>query len=600
MPDPANAQVLTPSGTWSPRARAAAIAGLLTLYSFLATYCLSDVPLLDPDEPRYAYAGKLMAEGHSWLIPEFNGEPRINKPPLFYWLIAISDLICGGSSEVSVRLPSIVMGFFMLAMTVWVGWKLYGEATGFLAGLILCTSPLFFAICRGCVIDQTFSTLLSGGLFCILLGITGQWPGRQRSNGRDFSLLAAGLFAGLAFMAKGTAAVLIAVIPGLFVLFFKRSGIRAYLQRGRWPAALALALLLSVWWYVVLSNVLGYERFKNLIQFEVLGRLTGQVHDEPWYYFLLTFLGLFFPWSVVLISSIGIACRRVREELPLQAPSQDSAPDLAALRAVADPFLAAWVLGVLFFFSVPIAKLATYILPAFPAAALLTARFLVRLKSRSEPVSRGWRLASVGIAWILALAVLVCASGAVSMKKDVMGTLQDLQVSLPLLGALLAAVITIPWTLACGLRKPALAVAFSAAFVTLTIGYALPLSIDALYGRTNKRLALQVLEISKTVNRCMTMGSQEESLVYYLNRTVRPARKPDVTKKETFDDIIRETLQSEPPGKLLIFVHKGYFQQWMKNEVPPDSTMVTRNQHLVVLLNKPPEPGSTPVGEKGN
>ncbi|MBI3828098.1 MAG: glycosyltransferase family 39 protein [Planctomycetes bacterium] len=555
-----------------------------------------------------------MAKGHSWLIPEFNGEPRVNKPPLFYWLVAVSDLVCGGSSEVSARLPSIVMGFCMLVITVWVGWKLYGEATGLLAGLILCTSPLFFAICRGCVIDQTFSTLLSAGLFCILLGITGQWPWIRRSmppndpSARggvvptrlpfDRSLVIAGLFAGLAFMAKGTAAVLVAVVPGLFVFFFCRGGIRAYLQRGRWPAALTLALALSVWWYAVLCQVLGIERFKNLVLFEVVGRLTGQVHKEPIYYYLINFPAVFFPWSVVLISSIGIACRRVQQALPLAPAAEGAEPDPQAVRAVADPFLAAWVLGVLIFFSVPAAKLATYVLPAFPAAALLTARLLMRLRSATEPVGRPWRVASIAIACVFGAAIAIGVSGVIALPKDIAGTLEDMHLPPLVLAAALATVTAIPWSLACGLRRAWIAYASLAAFVTLSIGLALPLSIDALYGRTNKRLALQVLDLSKTVNRCMSMGCQEESLVYYLDRPVREARRPDAAKQETFEDVVRETLNCEPPGKLMVFVHKRYFQIWMKDQAPPGTTVVTRNQHIVVLLNKPPEPGSTPVAEK--
>ncbi|MCW8133792.1 MAG: hypothetical protein KIS92_25825, partial [Planctomycetota bacterium] len=90
MPDPAPRLSLMPSEPWAPRKRAAGLAAVLLLYSFFATYALTTVPLLDPDEPRYATAGRNMAEGGSWLIPEFNAAPRVNKPPLFYWLVAIS------------------------------------------------------------------------------------------------------------------------------------------------------------------------------------------------------------------------------------------------------------------------------------------------------------------------------------------------------------------------------------------------------------------------------------------------------------------------------------------------------------------------------
>ncbi|MCW8133696.1 MAG: hypothetical protein KIS92_25345, partial [Planctomycetota bacterium] len=548
--------------------------------------------------------------------------------------------------------------------TMYAGYRLYDEGTAFLAGLILCTSPLFIGISRSCVIDQTFSTLLAAALFCILLGISGRWPwapagplpeenpGPAEANKDpappfDSSLLAAAALGGLAFMAKGTATLLVIVVPFVYLVLFHASeffrspgrlwvriwltvagvglafgvaqylffnpdgepyrvppwglgagvmaflaftyfGMRAYWRAGRYGWAALLLLGLSAWWYAVLLGTMGLEDFRKLVLFEVVGRLQGKVHSEPVFYYLVIMLAVFFPWSAALIPSIGCACRRVTHRLPLRAPSPE------AVRAVADPFLVAWLLGVVIFFSIPKAKLATYVLPAFPAAALLTARMLRRIGSLAEPVGELWRMAGIATVWSLGVTIVVAFSGAIKLKKDLQGTLDDLPVPALFVAVGLALLIAVPWTLTYMLRRARVAVAACAGFVAAIIAIAVPFAIEPLHMRSNQRLAMKVMDMAKDVDACMSMGCEEESLVFYLHRPVIEARRPDAAKHETFKDIVQETFLLKPPGRLLVFVHSRYFQLWMNN-APPEGTMeVYRNQHIVVLLNKPPEPGSIP------
>lgn len=447
---------------WPAQWKALCWAGLIALYLFLSLYRLNDLALLNPDEPRYATAGRNMAEGGSWMIPEFNGEPRINKPPLFYWLVAASDLAMGGASEFSSRLPSVLMGLAMLLLTVWLGQRLYGPATGFLAGLMLIPSPLFFAVSRSCVTDQTFSTLLASAIACILLGLTGRWPWRGTS------VLAVGLCAGLAFMTKGTATLIVFVVPFLFVLLFAFKGfwwqpggrhwvgiwlmvafvglvhglirkftgeasafentflgpyppylptalvlaalsvvyygLQPYWRPRWWYVALVLFLGLGAWWYGLLIYEMGYPHFKELVDVEIAGRMSGRMHAQGPLYYLYLLHGVFFPWSIGLIAAVGAAWRKQTQRLPLE----ENAPR-AHVAHCADAFLVAWLLGVVLFFTVPAAKLPTYVLPAFPAAALLTARLALRLKGAGEAVPRAWRLAILAVALLFAELLLFAA-----------------------------------------------------------------------------------------------------------------------------------------------------------------------------------------------
>jgi len=603
---------------WTAWQKTGALLALVTLYFFVAFYHLADLPLLDPDEPRYATAGRSMAEGGSWLIPEFNGAPRINKPPLFYWLIAVSDLVCGQSNEVTARLPSIVMGLLMLCMTVWVGMRVYDLATGWLAGLILITSPLFITLSRGCVIDQTFSTLLSAALFCHVLGLTGHWPwlkynadGTAKTDALRSPIFWAGLLAGLAFLAKGTATLLVVFVPLLFALLFCRGTLR-YWRSGPWLLAVVLALVMAAWWYVLLYVQFGHDRFRELFSVEILGRLAGKMHQEsPLYYFYIL-PGVFFPWSVPLIPALICACRRIAPSLP------DSQPDLpepdaqgkhldrcggnvsaswrhrpfaAEPQQVSDTFLVAWIGGVVILFTIPGAKLASYMLPAFPALALLTARFVLRIADRGGSLSFKIRMLTLSVAVLFGLAVFVYLSGLFSpsifrLKKDVQGTLDNLPIPQVVLAALLGVLAAAPWTLLVLTRRVRLTVGITATFVLALLFFSLPRGIEALHRRSNKRLAMEVFDLAQEMKRCVSLGSDEESLVYYLKRPVREARRPDPLRNENHMDVVHETLALEPPGKLLIFVHNRYFQVWLNNQPPPGSRIITRNQHIVVLLNQ--------------
>ena len=584
MPEPV-LLVPAPHAPWSKPARALALTLLLAVYLFCSCYHLADIPLIDPDEPRYATAGRNMAEGGSWLLPEFNGKPRINKPPLFYWLVALSDLLFGPATEVSSRLPSLVMGLLMLLLTVWLGARLYGERTGYLAGLILCTSPLFMVMSRWCITDQTFSTLLTAALACLLLDLTGRWPFSKQ--GLRHPLLAAALCLGLACMTKGTGALVVLLVLALFVLLFARhefANLIRYASASPWLPALWIAVLLSSWWYAYLAYALGWEEIVRLVDFEVLGRIKGKVHQEPFYYFLYVLLGYFFPWSLGLPAALGCACRRIALGLPLQAATAGEAPAPGAVRAVTDSFLVAWIAGVMLFFSIPGSKLGTYIFPAFPAAALLTARYLLRLSGKAEPLRNGWRWTTASVALVMVAGLIAFGAIPFTMPKDVRTFFEDLPVSRMTLALLFASGFCLPWILGCSTRKPWTAAFPLAASMVLLFALALPLGMPALRKKSHRALAAEIQPRVQTAAHLFMAGSDEESLVYYLHRTL-----PDVprTAGDRRTDVV-EALASGPPGDVLIFVHRKYFTIWMQDVTPPGSQVLARGNHIVVLLNQAP------------
>ncbi len=704
---------------WSWKKRLGTCAALLVLDLFFSFYHISDMPLLDPDEPRYAAAGRTMAEGGSWLVPKFNGEPRLNKPPLFYWMVALSNKAWGESNEVSARLPSILMGMLMLALTVWLGVRLFGDATGFLGGLILCTSPLYLAISRACIIDQTFSTLLSIALACLLLGLVGRWPLPKVSP-----VLAAGIVGGIAFMAKGTAAVIVVLTPFLFILLFYRSellagpgkgwlkvwlligitgiagsalwrafagppiappflpfpswalaalvmavlstiyyGLRTFWKSGPWKTAIIMFVLLGGWWYALLV-IGGVLDIQEKIHTEIMKRLQGKMHKEPIIYYLYVFPALLLPWSFGLIAALGNAAQSIRTKLPLprSTPSQDR-----TLVVTADTFLLAWVATVVLFFSIPGAKLGTYVLPAFPAASLLLARFLIRRAGAGEPLNKKWNLSILAVSILLAevllfmalepherlrgnrmepsglkawasillplLTVLIFAAAIYSARSIFRIFPRDpakpfplfpviKALGAPILATLLMAELTIPsriivlpnrwqgvidesplplWA-ACAIFFLSLCVPWiilslsekyvrgvvisQKLFIVFAVVFIAPIALPGINRRSNRNLC-QILDAELSqADRVFSVGCEEESLSYYLHRSVKEMRRPRKTQGERHQDVVKETISVAPPGKVILFVHHRYFRRWLKSKAPPGSKIIEQTDHIVVLINK--------------
>ncbi|HKY33900.1 MAG TPA: hypothetical protein VJV23_15320, partial [Candidatus Polarisedimenticolia bacterium] len=90
----------------------------LLLAGLTLSWGLGSLPLLDPDEPRYASASLGMASSADWVVPVFNGEPRLNKPPLLYWAQAAA-FRTPLREEIAARLPSLTAALLLAAAAAW-------------------------------------------------------------------------------------------------------------------------------------------------------------------------------------------------------------------------------------------------------------------------------------------------------------------------------------------------------------------------------------------------------------------------------------------------------------------------------------------------
>ncbi len=596
-------------------------------YTALCFHRVSTLPLIDPDEPRYAGAAREMAEGGSLLVPEFNGQPRINKPPLFYWLTAISMRACGGASELSARLPSIVAGLLMLAITIALGSRLYSRRVGLVAGAVLTTTPLFFVLARTCVTDMTFSAFSTLALAAVLGFVA--MP-REPSRSRRLALLFVVGF-GLAVLAKATPAfcaiavvvadlafapsgsgvrdskralVLLALacfasfvnsridpddqeklskalgvatslplilVIGIGVRRAFRSPGRLAWRGARWLALPLVGVLMGAWWYVAIAVVQGWPRFAELLRFEIGARLEGSVHREGVYYFAGIVPLVLLPWSLALPQAIARAWRSSRSRSTTQER--------------ADAFLLAWVVGVVFFFSVPGGKLITYVLPALPAAALLVARALVAIADRSNADEIPHRIGSGLTLALLRGSSIVCALAAcvLLVRSEPIGDAISSRVLGVALAFLSAGLFFGSRRLAAGDAGFGVGLLATGIVLALTIG--LMASPQDLEVRSQRAIASKLTDILAPYDRVVSRGVRIESFAYYLHRPVS-----DITDVSRDGSVIERFDGELRAGSRVAIVLKGSSIGKVLGEPaaiptlwPSDARIIAREDDVVVI-----------------
>jgi len=359
-------------------ARSTWIAGLavtaLLWFAPLASY-----RLFNPDEGRYAEIPREMLVSADWVTPRLDAIKYFEKPPLQYWATAAAYQVFG-EHEWSARLWAALSGFLALLLTVWIGTRLYGATAGLLAALVQGGSLLYLGLARITTLDMGLTATLELALAGLLLLVQ---RGRTDAGMRLGSLLLA-LGAALAFLSKGMVGILIpGAVATLYVLLRRDWGL---LLRARpWWTILALALLAGPWVLLMEQRNPGFAQF--FFVHEHFTRFLTRVHQryEPDWFFIPVLLLGFMPWTPLLPAIAQRCWRDLRDG------------DGASL------LLALWTGFCLLFFSVSQSKLIPYILPLFPALALLAGRCLAVL----EPKRLGRACLLAGASWaLLAGAVL--------------------------------------------------------------------------------------------------------------------------------------------------------------------------------------------------
>jgi 4-amino-4-deoxy-L-arabinose transferase-like glycosyltransferase len=335
--------------------------GLLLFAILVRLATLGAYPLMDNTEARYAEVARKMVETRDWVTPQIRyGVPFWSKPPLSTWLTAATYLVLG-VNEFAARLASLLPSLAVAGIVWHLAVRRGGRELGLKAALVLLTTPLFF-ISAGAV--MTDPALMLG----TTLSMAGFWHAMTRSDrrGRGWAYL---FFLGLAIglLAKGPVGVVLTLGPiGLWTLW--KGGVANVWRRLPWVRGFALTAVLALPWYALAeSRTPGYleyfiigEHWKRYTESGWQGDMFGTAHARPrgtiWLFALVSTL----PWSAVWLGLV-VKLRRSKDR-------RTKGPD-DGWRA----YLWLWLLAPMLFFTPAGNILATYVLSALPAFALLVA-----------------------------------------------------------------------------------------------------------------------------------------------------------------------------------------------------------------------------------
>lgn len=308
--------------------------------------------ILDNNEGLYAEIPREMLASHDWrlwVIPHLNGLPYMEKPPLLYWLTALSFALFG-ETEWAARMVPALSSLSCVALLLWFGKAAKRSQAGRLAALMFVSGAGVMAMSHVLMFDMLLTALLTAALMCA-------W--RYLQEAKPAFLRWSYAFIALALLAKGLVAlVLYGLVVGGFLLTGERSvgGLLRACTKWFEPGALLVFIAIAAPWHIAASitePVFAWFYFVNEHVLRFLGR--REPHDYysgSWWYYLPRMAIYLFPWSFLLFGLIGTRRR--------QADSTQ--------RSLSRFLLIAW-LAPLVFFSVSSAKANYYLVAVMPFAA---------------------------------------------------------------------------------------------------------------------------------------------------------------------------------------------------------------------------------------
>ncbi|HEV8715238.1 MAG TPA: glycosyltransferase family 39 protein [Candidatus Binatia bacterium] len=357
------------------------------------------MPFYKRGEPREATVIWEIYTAGEWILPLRNGHIIPSKPPLFHWLGALVSLAWGEVSELTIRLPSALLAILGVLLTYGVGTALWGVEVGLIAALILTTSFEWIQAARTARVDMTLTVcMVMAFLFFLFLY-------RRHKASRIEALLFFFLL-GLATLAKGPVG---ALLPGLTVGMFLalQRDLRFLRQLHLVPGSVLLVLIAGSWYGLALWQG-GQEFFakqilkENVLRFFDSGA-AGAGHEHPFYYFVPKLFRGMAPWSFFFPPLAVFLYQRRR-----------------TWTADGYLYLLIWIATVFVFYSASSSKRPVYILPLYPAVALLLGAWWQELR-QGTAISSGvfsWLLRASGYLCLLVLSLTVATVFAQLLGHD--------------------------------------------------------------------------------------------------------------------------------------------------------------------------------------
>ena len=405
----------------------------LTLFTFFIL--LGSRSLNEPDEGRYSEIAREMIETGNWLVPHFWYLPHLDKPPMAYWLVAASMKLFG-QNEWAARLPVALAGVSGVWAAFLLGCSLGGRRAGFWSAVILQSSLLYFTMSRMLTPDIFLTQFVAWAVYFFwrswlcLVGRASPRAGAGEEarlagtlappNGSFWLWHQAGWVAiALGFLTKGPVAPAIPLVAFVAMATFRRREVSWKILFAGLIAGFTLFLILAAPWFLAV-----FQRVPQSAHYMILGQAAGHLlgttiknrPGNPFYFFGILAVGLL-PWTFLL----GWIFRSPKSGVQSPEPEIQSAIGnrQSAISSDGRLLLNVWAIFTFALFSFSHAKLPAYILPIFPAlAVMLAVRFFSGERAAESAPRWAWR-------FCLASALLLPAMFPVLVKYAFRDALPD-------------------------------------------------------------------------------------------------------------------------------------------------------------------------------
>jgi len=467
---------------------------LLIVFAAVLLYALGARTLVPPDEGRYAEMAREMFASGDWITTRLNGIKYFEKPPLQTWMNALSFTLFG-LGDWQARLWTGLCGLLGVVLTGVAGTRVFGARIGFYAALVLGSSFYWVACSQIDSLDMGLSGMMTAALCALLIA---QRDDASESERRNWMLVC---WAGMALsvLSKGLIGL---VLPGgvlvFYTIFSRDWGIwkRLHLVKG-----LLLFFLIATPWFV-LVGLKNPEQPHFFFVHEHFDRFLKKEHhrEAAWYIFFVLLAAGSVPWVGVLVQSLIGAARRDGETTKFR-------PRLMLL---------VWVAFITLFFTKSNSKLPGYILPVFPAVALLVAVYL-------DAGTRRGRMVTAALTALLGVGFLVTVPFMLKFAKhageDVLYAAYQPWVLAAGLVLLIGGCLALLYArqMLRDLFVVVLAVAGFAGTQLLLVGFE---PIGQVRAGVNLLPALKAAGAANPAVKVYSVGIYEQSLTFYLGRPV--------------------------------------------------------------------------------
>lgn len=325
---------------------------LLILSSVLFLAGNNILGLTNDNEVFYAQSAKEMAQHNSWMTPYIFGQPQFEKPIFIYWLTRIGFIMFGITSFGARFFPAVfgILGVAGVYLFCLIGLK--DRQRAFLSGIVLMSAGMYTGMAKTLFTDMVFSTLVSLALLSFFWAYTVE---SRKSAG----LLLFFVFSALAVLTKGPLGLILTIAVVICFLFFKKDIKFIFCRPSIW--GIIVFLLIAMPWYILMVKIYGNAFIHEFIYNVNARRLVVAQHGahNRWYYYPFYIVSAMCPWSLFVLASLAY--------LPVYLKKKENSFYL---------FLACWIGVIFFIFQMARSKVSNYILPLFPAIAVLVGVFI--------------------------------------------------------------------------------------------------------------------------------------------------------------------------------------------------------------------------------